>query len=170
MRMMRLFPKSASRSPAPLLAAVLIAFSAHASERREDAKNSKQDAYCANVAMGAETIRIARQQKLLTEIETEIKARIDALDAREKSLRALLDRIDGFEKKTGETLIAFYSKMKPDAAAAQIAELDVDIAASLLMKLSPKISSAILNEVEPTRGAVLVKRLASYRAPEGKTP
>ncbi|WP_281800366.1 hypothetical protein [Methylocystis echinoides] len=53
--------------------------------------------------------------------------------------------------------------MKPDAAAAQLAELDEDIAAALVLQFKSKTSSAILSEMDAARAAALAKRISDLR-------
>ena len=126
---------------------------------------------CTNISASVETERLSRQQKALTEIEAEIRKRLAALDAKESEVSSKIDRIETFEKKTDEALIAFYAGMKADAAAAQLSELEEDIAAGILLKLKTKSSSAILNEMQAERGAALIRRIGRLRQfADGKYP
>lgn len=104
-------------------------------------------------------------------MEKQLGAKLAALEAKQGEVRAQLDRLEAFERKTNDSLVSFYSGMKPDAAAAQIGELEDDIAAALLLRLKPKISSAILNEMDAARGAAITRKIAQTRAPlEGRRP
>jgi flagellar motility protein MotE (MotC chaperone) len=126
---------------------------------------------CANIAASIEQERLIRQQKALGDIEAQIKSRLAALQAKETEVGARIERLEAFEKKADESLIAFYAGMKPDAAAAQLAELDEDIAAGILLKLKTKASSAILNEMQADRGAALIKRIGRLKQiADGKSP
>ncbi len=127
--------------------------------------------YCANVAASAEAVRLERRRKQLAELEHEIAARLTALDAKQQELRALLDRLEAFERKTSDALVGLYSRMKPEAAAAQLAQIDDDVAAALMLQLKAKISSAILGEMEASRGAALAKKIADMRnVSDGRKP
>jgi flagellar motility protein MotE (MotC chaperone) len=135
------------------------------------AKANDQQEYCSNIAASAESLRLERRRKELSELESQLTARLSTLEAKQNELRALLDRLDAFDKKSGETLIGLYSRMKPEVAAAQIAQLDDEVAASLIFALKTKISSAILGEMEAGRGAALARKIAQLRASnEGKKP
>jgi flagellar motility protein MotE (MotC chaperone) len=135
------------------------------------AKAPDQQEYCSNIAASAESLRLERRRKELSELESQLTARLSTLEAKQNELRALLDRLDAFDKKSGETLIGLYSRMKPEVAAAQIAQLDDEIAASLIFALKTKTSSAILGEMEAGRGAALARKIAQLRASnEGKKP
>lgn len=126
---------------------------------------------CANIAASIEQERLTRQKKALGEIEAQIKTRLAALEAKENEVGARIERLEAFEKKTDESLVAFYAAMKPDAAAAQLTELDDDIAAGILLKLKTKASSAILNEMQAERGAALIRRIGRLRQiADGKSP
>lgn len=136
-----------------------------------DRANKDTSEICANIAASIEAERISRQKKALGEIENQIRARLAALEAKETEVSARIERLEAFEKKADESLIAFYAGMKPDAAAAQLAELDEDIAAGILLKLKTKASSAILNEMQADRGAALIKRIGRVKQiADGKSP
>ncbi len=126
---------------------------------------------CANISASIEAERLSRQQKALTEIEAEIGKRLAALETKENEVSSQIERIESFEKKIDESLVAFYAGMKADAAAAQLSELEDDIAAGILLKLKTKSSSAILNEMQAARGAALIKRIGRLRQlADGKSP
>lgn len=129
----------------------------------QSAASREQQQFCASVAASAETLRLERRRKELAQIETEIAARLQALDARQTELRVIIDRLDAFERNAGEALVGLYSRMKPEAAAAQFSELDDDVAAALMLQLKGKVSSAILNEMPPARGAALIKKISELR-------
>ena len=53
-----------------------------------------------------------------------------------------------------------YARMRPDAAASQLAAMDEETAAAVLTKLNPRNASAILNEMPPARAARLTMTIA----------
>lgn len=131
----------------------------------------EQQEICANIAASIESERLAKQQKVLGDIESQIKTKLAALETKEAEVSGRIERLETFERKVDESLIAFYSGMKPDAAAAHLSELDEDIAAGILLKLKTKSSSAILNEISAERGAALIKRIGRLRQlADGKSP
>lgn len=136
---------------------------APSAEAGQGAASREQQQHCANIAASAETLRLERRRQELAALEAEVAARVQALETRQNALRVILDRLDAFERNAGEALIGLYSRMKPDAAAAQLAELDEDVAAALLLQLKGKVSSAILNEMPAARGAALVKKISDLR-------
>lgn len=122
-----------------------------------------QQQYCNNIAASSETLRLERRRKELADLETEVTKRVQALETRQEELRALVDRLDAFERNANEALVGLYARMKPDAAAAQLAELDEDIAAALVLQFKSKTSSAILSEMDAARAAALAKRISDLR-------
>ena len=50
--------------------------------------------------------------------------------------------------------------MKPDAAAAQLAEINPEIASAIVMKLPPRQSSTILAEMPADKAALLTRLIA----------
>jgi flagellar motility protein MotE (MotC chaperone) len=122
-----------------------------------------QQEYCANIAAATEELRLERRRKELAELEKEMAGRLQALEAKQNELRATLDRLDAFERKASEALVGFYSGMKPEAAAAQFAQLDEDVAAALMLRLKAKVSGLILAEMDAARGAALVRRISDLR-------
>ena len=53
-----------------------------------------------------------------------------------------------------------YARMRPDAAAVQLAAMDEETASAVLTKLEPRTASLILNEMEPTQAARLTATIS----------
>jgi len=123
----------------------------------------EQNTLCANVAASIEATRLEQKRRTLEELERNISTRLEALETRKNELKTQIEKIDAFEQRVNESLVAFYTGMKPDAAAAHIAELEDDTAAALLLRLKTRISAKILNEMTAARGAALAKRIARQR-------
>ncbi len=111
--------------------------------------------YCTNIANAAADARFARQRKLLADLAQELDKRTAQLESKIAELRTWLARRDEFSKKAEATLVGIYARMKPDAAAAQLAEMDEETAAAVLTKLNLRASSAIMNEMQPAKAARL---------------
>ena len=111
---------------------------ADAVARRRRAVEAKQDApprikstssddtqqYCANIANVTAAARLAAQQKQLGELNQQLQKRLTELEAKRAELQELVDRYDDFIKKSDEALVNVYSKMKPEAAATQLTNLN----------------------------------------------
>ncbi|MFA5950131.1 MAG: hypothetical protein WC807_07595 [Hyphomicrobium sp.] len=122
--------------------------------------------YCFNTAESASDARFAWQAKKITELEAELEKRVQLLQAKTEEYKSWLARRDEFARKAHEKLVAFYAKMKPDAAALQMTVMDEETAAALLTKLEPKVASLILGEIEPTRAA----KITAIISGAAKTP
>jgi flagellar motility protein MotE (MotC chaperone) len=128
-----------------------------------DAGDSVQQ-YCSNIANFAADARIAWQTKRLTELDGQIKQKIGELEAKESESKEWIDKRTEMMKKAEDNVVAIYAKMRPEAAAAQIAVMEEPTAAALLARLNPRVASAILNEMEAAKAAKLTD-LISGAAP-----
>jgi len=106
---------------------------------------------------------MAFQEKKLSELEQRLEHKLTEIQTRRQELKELLDRYDAFTNKADDTVIDIYSKMKPESAASQLANLDDESAAAILIKLRPKSSSAILNEMDTFHASLLTRRLCFSR-------
>ncbi len=116
--------------------------------------------FCANTATAATDARIAWQAARLTELATKLRQRIAELEAKRAEYEDWLHRHDDAMKEAKEDVAAIYSRMRPDAAAAQLAAMDEVMAASLLTKLNSRVASAILAEMDPGRAARIANAMA----------
>lgn len=144
--------------PAPLEAK-----SARVSEPSATAK-----AYCQNIEDAALDARFLHQKAELQHLEDELEMRTSALEAKRAEYQEWLKRRDEFIAKAEGGLVGLYSKMKPDAAALQLAAIDEEAAAALLLKLSARNSSAILNQMETGKAARLVSVMIGAAKPDDK--
>jgi flagellar motility protein MotE (MotC chaperone) len=120
--------------------------------------------YCVNIADAAADARFMWQKKALSDIEKELQERVAKLEAKVAEYQQWLARRDEFSKKAQATLISIYSRMRPDAAALQLADLDIETAAAVLTKLDPRISSAILAEMNAKHAARLTATISGAAA------
>lgn len=116
--------------------------------------------YCANFADEARDVRFALQQKQLSEMEAKLERKIAELEDKRLEYLSWLARRDAELKAAEAGVVAIYAKMRPDAAAQQLALLDRDTAASILRQLKPRNASAILAEMPETPAAQLSEMLA----------
>ena len=118
------------------------------------------DRYCANVAASATEAANAIREQELRALEQKIEQRIRELDAKRVDVQHLIENSEAILAKADDSLVALYSKMKPDNAANQIAKLDDDVAIALLMRVRTKELSAIMDEMDAERAASLAKKLS----------
>lgn len=150
-----------------LSAALVCALSGSAVAQQSDGE-AKGNAYCANIADAAADARFALQKEALAKMEKEIEGRLKILEAKRAEYEEWLRRRNEVLQKADETLVSIYSRMRPDAAALQLANMEDEIAAAIIARLNPRSASAVLNEMEPARAAQLAniitdapKRVAS---------
>ena len=122
--------------------------------------------FCTNVVDAARDRRYAMQQAELQQLQKEIDSRIKLLEQRRAEYEDWLKRREAFVDQAKEGVLAIYSKMRPDAAAMQMAELRADIAAALLMKLEPQKASVILNEMDKKVAANLTHIMVAAARPK----
>ena len=126
--------------------------------------------FCSNVADPAVDARLAWQLKELEKAESLLRERIAEVEAKRAEYEKWMALRDEFLKKAEASVVEIYSRMKPDAAAIQIAGMADETAAAVLAKLSPRSSSAIFNEMESARAAHLADLLGGMRrVDDGKT-
>ncbi|MCG7392049.1 MotE family protein [Microvirga sp. ACRRW] len=148
-----------------VLAALFISGTAFSQEKPAEAKGNN---YCANIADAAADARYALQKAELVSMEKEIEGRLKILEAKRAEYEDWLRRRNEVLEKADDTIVAIYSRMRPDAAALQLINMEDEIAAAVIARLNPRVASAVLNEMEPARAAQLAniitdapKRVAS---------
>lgn len=119
--------------------------------------------FCTNIADLARERRAAFQAERLRELEEQLSQRIAELDQRRTEVKQWLDRQKEAEKKADESVIAIFSRMRPEAAAAQLSAADESTAAAVLAKLNPRTASAILNEIDAAKAAKLTDAISRTR-------
>lgn len=138
------------------LAAITIGLSRPQPALAQDVKpEAKSSQYCANIADAAADARFALQKQALADMEMEIESRLKVLEAKRAEYEEWLRRRNEVLDKADETIVLIYSRMRPDAAAMQLTNMDEEIAAAVIAKLNPRVASAVLNEMEPGRAAQL---------------
>ena len=125
--------------------------------------------FCVNTANAAANARIAWQAAKLTELTTRLRQRIAELEAKRAEYEDWLHKHDEAMQEARKDIVAIYSRMRPDAAAAQLSVMDEVMAASLLTKLNSRVASAILAEMDPGRAARIANAMLGPPIPaDGK--
>ncbi len=115
--------------------------------------------YCVNIVDAAADARVAWQRKMLAGAGEEIDKRIVLLEEKTVEYQKWLARRDEFTKRANETVLKIFARMRPDAAALQLAALDQETAAAVLIKLEPRLASLILNDMDPGHAAKLTSTI-----------
>ncbi|ASV84788.1 putative motE chaperone specific for MotC [Ochrobactrum quorumnocens] len=142
---------TSAQAAAPATAAQQLAASAPIGNLDEIRK------FCGNIDDQAADARFALQTKQLNDLKADVEARMRALEDKRKEYEMWLKRRDEFVSKAQDSLVDIISKMKPDAAAAQMSLIGDEAAAALILKLNPRVSSIILNEMPPEKAAKLAR-------------
>ncbi|THD49338.1 MAG: hypothetical protein E7774_01475 [Bradyrhizobium sp.] len=137
-----------------------------APERSADGGLSR---YCANVAPLAAEARIAWESHRLSELDAQVKQRIADLEKTEAETRDWVSKRDAMLNAATDDVVAIYSKMDAEAAAAQLSTMDDPAAVSILHKLKTSAASAILNEMDAGRAAKLTGQILALQVPEKKS-
>jgi len=150
----------------PFAAVVMLAIPGAYAEERPVIMTTKASAdeireFCTNIADAARDQRYLLQKKELEDLQKGVDERIKTLEARRAEYEDWLKRRNDFLKSAEANLVEIYRKMKPDAAASQLAELDPEIASAIVMKLPPRQSSTILGEMPADKAAMLTRIIAS---------
>ena len=124
--------------------------------------------YCENIADPALDARFLHQKAELSRLEEELAKKTALLETKKAEFQEWLKRRDDFINKAEGSVVKLYSKIKPDAAAPQLAAMDEEAAAALLMKLSAKASSAILDQMDTAKAARLVSVMIGAARPSDK--
>lgn len=131
---------------------------ASAATQRDYAASAEE--FCKNVSPVAAEARAAWLQRSIAELEREMAARTALLDARIAEHKEWLAKRQAFADQITGGLVQLFTRMRPDAAALQVAAMDEVMAAALLMRLEPKASSALMSEVPAAKAARLAGILA----------
>lgn len=121
--------------------------------------------FCTALSSAASDGRLAWQAKRLEEMEARLRERIAELEAKRAESADWLKRREEALRKADETVVAIYSKMKPDAVAAQFSAMDESGAAAILSKLNPRQAGVVLNEIDASRAARIAAEMAGVGRP-----
>jgi len=147
-----------------------IAAPAKSTRRAPTLSENELGQFCGNVADPALDARLAWQMNELEQAEQRLRERISEVEAKRAEYEKWMALRDEFLKKAEAGMIEVYSRMRPEAAAIQIAGMADETAAAVLAKLSPRNSSAIFNEMDSARAAHLADLLGGMRrVDDGKT-
>jgi flagellar motility protein MotE (MotC chaperone) len=125
--------------------------------------------FCSNIADAARDRRYQIQAQELARLQADIDKRIAALEDKRREYEEWLKRRDDFLARAEAGVVEIYGRMRPDAAAERMAELDPELAAGILMKLDARKAGIILNEMERKAAAMLTGVMASAARKEDPT-
>jgi flagellar motility protein MotE (MotC chaperone) len=124
--------------------------------------------YCAAVGGHASEALLAWQVKRMEELEAQLDAKVAELERKRREHQEWFERQQVAQKKMEEGVVAIVAKMRPDAAASQLAAMDEAVAAALLTRLEPRNASVILNEMSATKAARLADNMTGRGAAKAR--
>ena len=121
--------------------------------------------FCTNIADAARDQRYLLQKQELENLQKDVDERIKTLEARRAEYEDWLKRRNDFLKTAEGGLVEIYKKMKPDAAAEQMAMLDPNLVSAIIMKLKPAQAGLILAEMDPKKAAMITAIMSAASDP-----
>lgn len=168
-------PRTLAASALPALAvALMLGLSAGPAATQSGGLAAGQSAdeierFCGNIVDAARDRRYAMQEAELKKLQQDVDDRIRRLEEKRAEYEGWLTRRERFLAQAQQGVVQIYSKMKPDAAAAQLSQLRVEMAASILMKLDTRVASVILNEMDKNAAAALTTIMVRAARPGDKS-
>jgi flagellar motility protein MotE (MotC chaperone) len=133
-----------------------------ASVSTEAAKEQSEiERFCGNIADAARDRRYAMQAAELKALQAELDKRIKTLEDKKVEYEEWLKRREEFLAQAEDNVVKIYARMKPDAAAERLSELQAELAAGILMKLDSRKAGTILNEMDKKAAATLTGIMAA---------
>jgi len=127
--------------------------------------------FCKNIDDSAAEAHFELRRRELETLRTQLDERIEILEQKRQEYEVWLKKRDDFLAKTQDSFVEIISKMKPDAASAQLALVDDMTVAGLMLKLKPATASKLMNELPAEKAANITHILSSaQKLPHRKTP
>ncbi|MBW8283165.1 MAG: MotE family protein [Rhizobium sp.] len=121
--------------------------------------------FCTSIADPARDQRYLLQKQELEKLQADVDQRIAVLEKRRAEYEDWLTQRNAFMKQAEGNLVEIYKKMKADAAAPQLQEVNPLLAAAIIMKLPARQSSLILSEMEAEKAAMVAAIMSSAADP-----
>ena len=122
--------------------------------------------YCQNLVPTITNAKAVAEAAQLMKLQIEISSRMAELETRKAEVEALVKKHENFLQLADEAKTSIYLKMKPDAAAAQLAMMDENVGAAIISKLPPRTASVILAEMPAEQAARLTTMLGGPKVPD----
>jgi flagellar motility protein MotE (MotC chaperone) len=116
--------------------------------------------YCASVGDIASRTRTEADRRSIADMTEQLDKRIGLLDQKIAEHKSWLAKREEFLASAQGSLVRIFSRMKSEAAAAQLAAMPEISAAAIVAKLEPKAASGVLAEMDPVKAARLTTIMA----------
>lgn len=131
----------------------------------DTASQAEIQQFCTSIADPARDQRYLLQKQELEKLQADVDQRIAVLEKRRAEYEDWLTQRNAFMKQAEGNLVEIYKKMKADAAAPQLQEVNPLLAAAIIMKLPARQSSLILSEMEAEKAAMVAAIMSSAADP-----
>jgi flagellar motility protein MotE (MotC chaperone) len=113
---------------------------------------------------------LARMESELVQQKDALQKKLAELEQMRSSISTMLeDRVKADDQKI-ETLVQFYSNMKPPQAAKIFESVDEDLAVQILGRMKKKSAADILNLMKPEKAQMFTEKFAGYKRSTASTP
>ena len=99
--------------------------------------------------------------RALSALFTAVRAVSQTLEALKAEVTDWQRKREDFAVKARASLVEIYTTMKPDAAAAQLGQLDSGLAAAILMKMETRRAGLVLAEMTTEKAAQVASIIAA---------
>ena len=131
----------------------------------DTASQAEIQQFCTSIADPARDQRYLLQKQELEKLQADVDQRIAVLEQRRAEYEDWLTQRNAFMRQAEGNLVEIYKKMKADAAAPQLQEVNPLLAAAIIMKLPARQSSLILSEMEAEKAAMVAAIMSSAADP-----
>lgn len=107
------------------------------------------------------------ERRGILEATQEMVRQSDLLEQRIQVLKEWMERRDLLVRKVSKLVVDTFAKMKPEAAAVQLAAMDLGQAGAIVSRLEPDKLSAIVSEMDPGKAAAILVALNGAVMPDG---
>ncbi|WP_299812734.1 MotE family protein [uncultured Roseibium sp.] len=122
--------------------------------------------YCKNIAEAASDARVKWQTWKMISLEASLRDRIAELQRKEREFETWVERREELLGEVEDQVVSIIGRMRPEAAAAQLATTDEEAAVGVLLKLKARVASSILDEMDPARAAQLTQSMMGIANPD----
>jgi flagellar motility protein MotE (MotC chaperone) len=113
---------------------------------------------------------LTRVEAELNEQKAALQRRLAELEQMRTNISSMLeDRVKADDQKI-ETLVQFYSNMKPPQAAKIFETIDEDLAVQILGRMKKKNAADILNLIKPEKAQMFTEKFAGYKRTTASAP
>lgn len=124
--------------------------------------------YCENIVDAADEARLSWQTWQLVSLEAKLRQQVEQLERKQAEFEAWVERRERLLSEVEGHVVSIVSRMRPEAAAAQLSTTDEDTAMGVLLKLKARVASNILDEMDPARAAQLTQAMVGFTDPKGE--